>query len=178
MAFLHPATIVDKLNITPGIKAADFGCGSGHFTVEMAKRAGNNGTVYAFDIQEGVLSALKSKVALEHLNNVEMRRANLEEREGTQLAQNILDFVLLCNVFFQVENKGALVDEAFRVLKPGGKVAVIDWTPGSGGIGPPAEARIGKDTISNMFAEKNFSFEREFEADDLHYGIIFMKPEA
>lgn len=178
MAFLHPAKIVDKLNIIPGIRAADFGCGSGHFTVEMAKRIGKSGTVYAFDVQKEVLSALKSKAALEHLNNVEMRRTDLEEVNGTQLAEGLLDFVLLSNVLFQVERKEAPVKEAFRVLRPGGRAAVIDWKPASGGLGPPDELRTKKDVINSIFLEQNFVFDREFEVGDFHYGLIFMKPEA
>jgi len=177
MAFLHPGKIIDRLNITPGIKAADFGCGSGHFTVEMAKRVGKSGTIYAFDIQKEVLSALKSRVALEHLYNVEMRRANLEIVESTQLAGNLLDFVLLCNVLFQIGNKEETAKEAFRVLKSGGRAVVIDWKPDSGGVvGPVNESRAGKDTVMGIFSDQGFVFDKEFEADDFHYGLVFKKP--
>lgn len=175
MAFLRPAKIVDKLNITPGAKVADFGCGSGHFTVEMAKRVGKSGVVYAFDIQKEVLSALKSKVAFEHLSNIEMRRADLETAEGTLLSKDLLDFILLCNVLFQVEHKDSLIKEAHRVLKSGGRVAVIDWKPGLGGFGPLNELRIEKETISSILLESGFVFDREFEADDFHYGLVFKK---
>lgn len=185
MAFLHPSQIVDRLNITPGTKVADFGCGSGHFTVEMARRTGKSGVVYAFDVQEEVLSALKSKIALEHLSNVEMRRADLETSEGTQLAENFVDFVLFCNFLFQIEHKEAPAKEAFRILKAGGRVAVIDWKPDSGhqggsqgGIGPEKGSRMEKNTVVGIFSEQGFAFDKEFETDDLHYGIIFKKSEA
>lgn len=176
--FLNPALVTDKFDIRPGMKTADFGCGSGHFTVEMAKRVGNNGRVYAFDVQKEVVEALKSKIKLNSFSTVEIARVDLEKENATGLKDGLLDFVLLSNILFQAEDKGAIAKEAHRVLKSGGGVGMVEWSFDIGQdkkLGPPKEMRIAKDSVKGIFTKAGFSFEKEFDAGDDHYGLIFRK---
>jgi ubiquinone/menaquinone biosynthesis C-methylase UbiE len=175
MAFLNPADIVVNLDILPGIRAADFGSGPGHFTIELARRIGNAGKVYAFDIQKEPLEALRSKLRLDNITNVETSRVNLETEKGTGLEENSVDFVLISNMLMQAENKEAVAGEAFRILKPGGHVALIEWSADAGGLGPPKTMRIAKEEANNIFQKSGFVFEKEFNAGDSHYGLFLRK---
>jgi len=176
--FLNPSRVIELLDIRPSMKVADFGCGAGHFTVEMAKRVGGNGIVYAFDVQEEVLGALKSRVALENISNIEYRRADLETENGTQLVDSLVDVVLISNVFFQVEDKDAFVKESFRILKNGGRVIFIDWKLSGDKLGPPQNMRVEKDKARDLFTKAGLIEDREFNAGDSHYGLVFIKREA
>ena len=189
MSFISPAKIVsENFNLTPGMKVADFGCGAGHFTLEIARLVGKDGLVYAFDVQEEVLSALKSSVSVKGLANIEICRADLEKPRGTQLADGIADLVLVSNILFQAENKEAVIKEAFRILKSGGRAILIEWSFGSAlfesepqsrgrdkHFGPAKELRLPKDEAAKLFSEVGFSFSRGFDADTSHYGLIFTK---
>ena len=177
MSFLNPSEIVDKFDIRPGSKVADFGCGSGHFTVEIAKRLGDEDKVYAFDVQEPVLDALKGSIDSENLANIEPRRVDLETENGTGLADGLLDVVLISNMLFQSEDKNAVAKEAYRVLKSGGKVIVIEWSLdfARDKIGPTKEMRIEKGELENIFTGVGFKIDRDFEAGESHYGLIFLK---
>lgn len=173
--FINPKQFVDEWDIRPGMKVADFGCGSGHNSIEIARRAGADGRVYAFDVQEEPLSAMKSRIAAEHIYNIEIRRADLELERGTGLADSILDFVVISNILFQTEDKEALVREAFRVLRPEGRVIVIDWDDSFASMGPPLNQRVNRDEVNGIFLNVGFVFDREVDVEESHYGLIFRK---
>ncbi|MBU1091853.1 methyltransferase domain-containing protein [Patescibacteria group bacterium] len=174
--FLNPSRVVELLDVRSGMKVADFGCGSGHFTVEMAKRVGGDGIVYAFDVQKEALGALKSRSALENISNIEYRRVDLEIEGSSLLADNLVDIVLISNVLFQVEDKKSFAKEAFRVLKSGGCVIFIDWNPSADKLGPPQNMRIGEDEARVLFTGVGLVEDRGFKAGDSHYGLVFKKP--
>ncbi|MCF7835684.1 MAG: methyltransferase domain-containing protein [Candidatus Marinimicrobia bacterium] len=173
--FLHPSRIVELLDVRPGMKVADFGCGAGHFTIEIAKRVSKDGIVYAFDVQKEVLDALKSKAVLENVANIEYRRVDLEAENGTQLADDLVDVVLISNVLFQVGDKESLAKESSRILKSGGRIVFIDWKLSASLLGPPKSSRIDKESAIKLFSNVGLTVEKDFDAGDSHYGVVFMK---
>ena len=177
MAFLNPSVVVEKFDLRAGMKIADFGCGSGHFTIEMARLIGRDGVVYALDVQSEALEAVKSRAALARLSNIEIGRADLEAQNSTGLKDNLVDFVLVSNMLFQVENKEAVARECFRILKPGARAAVIDWLPGSfqERLGPPQSARIPKEQAVQLFEAAGLKKARDINVGESHYGLIFIK---
>jgi len=103
---------------------ADFGCGAGYFTALFAQAIGPEGRVKAIDIQEEVLNEAKEFVSLSGYKNVDFILADLEER--VPLENNSLDLVFISQVLFQSENPQKILQEAFRVLKTGGFLVVIE----------------------------------------------------
>ena len=174
-SFLDPEHVVSAIDIRPGMRVADFGSGHGYYTIPFAKRVGDKGKVYAFDVQEAAVEAVRSHARLNHLANVEARRVNLETDRATGLHDNTVDMVFIANILFQAEDKPALAREAHRILLPGGTVAVIEWRPESGGLGPPASLRISSQETEKLMADVGLAKEREFDAGTWHYGIIFKK---
>lgn len=173
---INPKDIVEReLGLAPGMKVADFGCGSGHFTTEIAKQIGRDGMVYAFDVQEEALSAVKSRASAMDIDNIETARINLEIEKSTALTGGLVDLVIISNMLFQVENKEAVAREAFRILKLGGKVMVIEWDVSSALAGPPREVRINKKDMIDLFEGEKLEFAKEFPAGESHYGLIFSK---
>jgi len=163
-------------DLEPGMVVADFGCGSGHYTIAAAKRIGENGRVYALDIQKDLLQAMKSTAELNNLKNIEIIWADLDIPLGSRLADDSVDFVIISNILFQAENRRQITEEALRILKNGGRVAVIEWDKEGGKAGPLLEKRIAKEEARNIFLEQGFKLEKEFQPGDNHYGLIFRKP--
>ncbi len=143
--FLNPNEVLNQLEIKEGMVAADFGSGSGGWAIPLAKRL-KNGKVYALDVQEEMLSALRGKAEIENIFNIETKKADVGENTG--LKPDSLDLVLLTNLLFQNENKEKIILEAGRTLKPGGQILVVDWLEGSP-LGPTG-GRVSAEEVKKI----------------------------
>ncbi|MFH0803690.1 MAG: class I SAM-dependent methyltransferase [Candidatus Tagabacteria bacterium] len=181
---MNPAKVIENLDLGPAMTVADFGCGSGHYAIEAAKKVGKSGKVYALDIQQEMLSFVRSQAKLMGLINIETVRADLETPNATNLRENSVDLVIISNILFQAENKKQIIQEAFRILKSGGRTATVEWDvenqaaspDGRQGIfGPQTEKRVTPQNVKDLFAESGFIFEKEFNPGEHHFGLIFRK---
>ena len=172
---LDPARVVDNLDIRPGMKIADFGCGTGHFTILMAKRVGDDGRVTAIDIQEAPLESVRTRAREAGLATIDIIRANLEVLGGTSLLDNSQDMVLLANVLFQSNKKPEIMREAHRILKSGGQLVMVEWKKGSGGFGPPENLRMDAEQLKALVSAEQFTFQRDIEVGQYHHVMMFIK---
>ena len=169
----NPGEILEKIGVETGITAADFGCGSGYFVLELAKRTGNKGKVFAIDVVPQALESVRSLAKMRGLFNVETRWANLEKT--STLNEDSCDLVIASNLFFQVDKKfwENIIEEIYKVLKKGGRALVIHWDSKSV-LGPPKDNRVGSDFIKDIFSDK-FKAGKKFEAGETHWAIVFTK---
>ena len=173
--FSDPQKNIEQCGIQVGMEIADLGAGSGFYTVAAAKALVSTGRVYAVDAQKDLLTKIKNNAARDGLYNVDVIWGDIEKPNGTHLRDGSVDLALICNVLFQLEDKKAATDEIKRILKPGGRVLVVDWVDSFGGIGPKPEAVVKKEAILEMMAKNGFHVDREISAGSHHYGIIFKK---
>lgn len=170
--FLKPDEVLDKLDIRKDMKIADFGCGSGYFTILLAKRVGKKGKVYAVDVQESALDAVIGRARLFSILNIETMRGNAEKENGSGLKDGSVDMVLLANVLFQSAIKDGIIKEAKRVLAKKGRLVVVEWNMDAS-LGPHAEYRIAKEEMKKKVKAGGFVLEKEFSAGSSHYGLVF-----
>ncbi|OGZ33963.1 MAG: hypothetical protein A2Y98_00615 [Candidatus Portnoybacteria bacterium RBG_19FT_COMBO_36_7] len=173
--FLNPQKVLDQLEIQTPSRIADFGCGHGYFSIPLAKMVGKEGQVFAVDILNEALEEVKGKAVQAELANIETLRGNLEIPGGSKLPDNSCDMALLANVLFQSNKKADIIREARRVLKSGGKMVIIDWQPSGKTLTSDSGWRISQGEASQAATEKKFTFDREFDAGNFHYGLIFRK---
>ena len=173
--FADPNNIVKQMGIFEGMRVADFGSGSGNYSLAMAKLVGDSGRVYAVDIQGDLLKKVKNLSRTEHPGNIEVIRGDIEKIGGTKLKDNVIDAVLLSNVLFQLDEKGKTVKEAHRIVKSKGRVVVIDWSDSFGGIGPQPQFVVTKERAKELFENGGFVYDRDIDAGSHHYGMIFKK---
>lgn len=169
MAFLNPPRVLDMLDLKEGFVAADFGSGSGGWVIPLAKRL-IEGKVYAIDILQEPLSALKSKARLEKIINIETVKADVER--VSRLLSSSCNLVLMTNLFFEVEEKKKVMEEGKRVLKKGGKLLVVDWKEDAS-LGP--EKKVSPEEIKKIAKELDLELEKEFTAGVYHWGLIFKR---
>lgn len=174
--FINPEKIIAQLEIKPGMKVADFGCGHGYFTLPVAKTVGKDGKVYAIDVLLDALEAVRSRARLEGVANIETMRGNLEKTGGSGLPDSAVDLVFLHNVLFQSEKKSEIIREAKRALKLGGMFILVDWRKDINSIGPGTGWKLSFDEAKAMAQEEGFVLNKVFDAGQYHYGLMFIKP--
>lgn len=173
--FIDPEEVVKVLDILPGMKVADFGAGAGFYTLPIAKRVGASGKVFALDIRKEALEVIRSKAREGRLLNIEAIWSDLEAKEGSHLKENSADLIIASNILFQVENKSSIAQEAFRILKPGGRIVLVEWDEEKKSFGPPLAHLVNRQEAEQIFLKAGFAFEKEFNAGEHHYGLILKK---
>jgi len=158
------------------MKVGDFGTGSGHYARAAAAVVGTGGRVYAIDVQENVLKHLKLNTHAEHNGTIDAVWGDIEKAGGTHLRDGSLDAAIVANVLFQIENRFGLLAELRRVLKPEGKLLVIDWAGGYGGMGPASERVVTEHEAEAFFINGGFHKVKSFRAGAHHYGVVFTAP--
>lgn len=173
--FSQPEKNIEQFHVDPGMSVADLGSGAGFYSIALAKAVGPSGRVYAVDIQKELLSKIQTDAAAQGVHNIKLVWGDLDEPEGTKLPDRSVDRATITNTLFQIENKDAFIEEAHRILKPGGKLLFVDWKDSYGGLGPQPKDIISHDAARVMFEENNFSFEKDIQTGDHHYGFVVKK---
>ncbi len=121
-----PLKIIDRSGIRPGMTVIELGCGSGAYTTHIARRVGEEGKVYAVDIQPGMLEQLKRK--LSRAENVDIRNIELKLASAYALpfTSESIDLVCMVTVLHEVPDREKALREVIRVLRPGGTLAVSE----------------------------------------------------
>lgn len=173
---LNPFTILEGLGISAGGDVADFGCGGvGYFVFAAADLVGEKGRVYAVDILKQNLESVQKRIREDNIYNIKTIWSNLEIFGGTKIPPGSLDIGLLINVLFQTDKHQDVIKEAYRLIKKGGTLAIIDWKSHATPFGPPPGNRLDKEKIVHIATVSGFRLDNEFEAGKFHYALKFTK---
>lgn len=175
MNFINPEKIIPFFQISEGMKIADLGCGAGFFTILLAKAVGENGEIFAVDVQKSSLESVKIKAQAEGIINIKTIWADLEIYGSTKISGDSLGMVLIADVLFQSQKKDAIIREARRILSLGGKLVIIDWKPEALDIGPKSGYRLAKGDMIKITEETGLKLDNEFDVGDYHYGLMFVR---
>ncbi len=173
--FTNPETNINQLGVHDGMTVVDLGAGTGAYTVILAERVGENGRVYAVEVQKDFLINIKNAAAAKGLKNVEVIWGDIEHLGGTKIKDGIADAVVISNVLFQAEDKSGLLREAKRILKIGSKLLLVDWKDSFNNLGPSKDSVIPASVARQMCEREGFVVKNEFDAGEHHYGIIMFK---
>ncbi|MES2202877.1 MAG: class I SAM-dependent methyltransferase [Patescibacteria group bacterium] len=174
-SFLNPAKLVHAAMVHEGMKVADFGAGSGFVARALGRAVGPGGVVWAVDQNRDLLPRIKNVAQGEGLKNIEVMQGDVSHLGGTHLPENYFDMVFICNTLFAMECKGCVAGEAARVLKPGGKVALVDWAGTFGGLGPREDHVVTQDQAREVFEQNGFVAGDALPAGAYHWGCILKK---
>lgn len=173
--FLHPEKVLQQLGVYDGIKAADFGCGRGYFSLPLAKMI-PNGTVYSFDVLEEALQAVRAKAEIEKIANIKTIRVNLEIVGSSGLEDESMDLVILANILYQTGKKKEVIREAKRVIKQRGKIALVEWLADSALAPEIGWKKISEKEAQKLAEDEGLYLDSELgEVDNQHYGLVFRK---
>ncbi|MDR3776437.1 MAG: class I SAM-dependent methyltransferase [Terracidiphilus sp.] len=152
--WLPPAQVLDVLALYSGETIADVGAGTGYFSLPMAHSVGPQGKVYAVDGQDEMLALLRRKLDEAGVCNVELICA---EADNTELPASSCDLFFVANVWHELDDRAAVLQESRRVLKPGGRIAILDWcTDVEPEPGPPLAHRLDVSKVADELRSIGF----------------------
>ncbi|SRR5258708_370989 len=117
---------VERLNLKAGSLVLDVGCGTGASALPAAEVVGPNGKIIGVDLAEKLLERARTKAAQRHLQNVEFHPGDMTD---LGIPDNHFDAIISVFSIFFVADMEAQVRELWRMVKPGGKLAITTWGP-------------------------------------------------
>jgi len=117
------SVIIDLLNLQPGMKVLDAGCGPGRLAIPAAKAIGSQGELTALDLQSGMLARTQEKASAAEISNIRFVQAGLGEGK---LEKAYYDRAMLITVLGEIPEQEAALQEIYQALKPGGILSVTE----------------------------------------------------
>jgi ubiquinone/menaquinone biosynthesis C-methylase UbiE len=162
--------VFQSLSLNPSTVFLDLGCGKGNYTLAAAKAVGPQGTVYGIDAWQEGLDELEKRAASEDLHNIITIHANLNEH--IPLEDATVDVCFMATVLHDLlrESTGETVlTEIARVLKPAGRLCIIEFKKIEDGPGPPIGVRLSPEETENIIMPFGFIKDQTTEVGPFHY---------
>jgi SAM-dependent methyltransferase len=143
LRYRNPTELLTVMGLFNGMVVADLGCGTGLFTVELARRVGPTGRVHAVDLQAAMVAHTTARVAAEGFaDRVSLHRAGLHT---LPLRDQSVEVALMVATLGEVPAPVLALDEIRRVLKPGGRLVVSEELPDPAYLPSPLVRRWASD---------------------------------
>jgi ubiquinone/menaquinone biosynthesis C-methylase UbiE len=117
---------VELLGLEPGMRVLDVCCGTGASALPAAKAVGSGGRVIGVDLSENLLELAQQKAKALQLGNIEFLKADMTE---LPFEQESFDAVIIVFGIFFVPDMVGQVGKLWRLVRPGGKLAITTWGP-------------------------------------------------
>lgn len=155
-------SILHTVGVEPSEVVADIGCGIGYFTFALSEVVGNEGLVYALDIEPEMLEDIKSKIAESDIKNI---IPVISKEYELTLEDSSVGTALLCTVMHEVKMREKFLKETNRILRTDGKIVIIEWIKKDSDYGPPADHRLDKHILKRNLLRTGF---KEIEIMDFN----------
>lgn len=169
-----PDEVIKALNITDYMAVADIGAGSGYFTRKFVWAVQDKGMVYAVDIEPAMLKY--NEEMIEHLHTPYNAKFIVAKEDDPLLPPKSADLVFLCNTYHHLENRPDYFKRVSAALKPGGRVAIIDFyhDERSGEVGFPKEHLVPRDKTIQEMADAGYKLSKEHTFLSRQYFLEFV----
>lgn len=142
--YLDKAAILQALKIKPGQTILDAGCGNGYMAKEFARELNGDGLVYALDTDGKAINRLRAETELTFIEPIEN-----DVTSETPLKASTIDLIYLSTVFhgFTEKEVTGFKSEVMRLLKPGGRLAIVEIRKEETPFGPPLDIRFSPEEL-------------------------------
>jgi SAM-dependent methyltransferase len=166
-AWQKPDEVIAALALPPTARVVDLGAGTGYFAARIARRL-PEGAVYAVDVEEDMVRHLRERAAREGLANL---TAVLATPAEPRIPEPV-DLVLVVDTYHHIGDRVAYFRRLSDSLRPGGRLAIIDFTRESP-VGPPAQHRIPAETVAQELAQAGYAQSQAHALLPNQYFLIF-----
>ena len=165
-----PEKVVEALGVKVGDAVADLGAGSGYFSVLFAKKVGDKGKVFAADVEQGMVDYIKKRMEREDLKNI---TPVLCEPDNPGLAEKSADLLFICDTWHHIPERPAYLQKIAKVLKSGGRLAIVDFKKESTPEGPPMHMRLSREEVIQEITSAGYTLSGEFDFLPYQYFLVF-----
>ncbi len=166
-AWQKPHEVIQALALKPDAVIADIGSGTGYFSVRFARMV-PKGRVYGVDTEPDMVKHLSERAKREGLKNV----TAVAGTPGDPRLPEKADLIILVNVYHHVEDRERYFRQLQNSLKPGGRLAIIDFRMDSP-VGPPKSARIEPDRVKAELMRAGYALAQEHAFLPNQYFLVF-----
>ena len=168
-----PDEIVRRMGLKPGDVVADLGAGTGYFTRRLARAVAPSGRVYAVDIQPEMLRHLKEKIEKAGIRNVV---PVLSENDDPKLPRASLDWILLVDVYHELQQPKPMLAKMREALKRTGKIALVEYRlEGLTALHVREEHRMSKEQVLAEWEPAGFRLVTLHEFLPVQHFFVFEK---
>lgn len=173
LEWLPTALIWSNLCPDSGTEFVDIGAGTGYMTRAIADQAGSGVRIHALDIEPLMIGEMENTLAED--NRIVPQ---LMERDRLAFADNSLDGAWMITLYHELEPPDPLLQEIRRVLRPGGRLLMIDWEKRAEACaqGPPLEHRVATETAVQQIGAAGFQDVEIIPGFHFHYAVSGRKP--
>lgn len=169
-AWQKPDEVVKALAIEPGMSVADIGAGTGYFSRYLSRAVGDGGAVFAVEIEPSLVTHLRERAEKEGAANVV---PILGSADNPRLAAGSVDLILIVDTLHHIDDRPGYLRRLQRALRPGGRVAVIDFKKEESPVGPPPEHRLARQQVVDEFALADYRLVGEPAILPYQYVLLF-----
>ena len=168
---MQPERVMDAIGIRPGMVVGEPGAGTGYFTFWMSARVGNEGLIYANDINERSLERLRQRCKDENVTNI---IAVLGKTTDPLFPEATMEKVVFVQAFHDFTQPVEFLRNLKSSLKPGAEVVIIDIDPEVTG---ESSHFLTKAEVRERFAEAGYRYVREEDFLERYLILIFVAEE-
>ena len=171
---LDEKQLFDGLAMQSGIHLLDFGCGLGNYALAASPQIGDTGQIYAVDLWEEGIETLEIRSSMAEIGNIQTSECGSGDR--LPIDDQVVDLCLLATVAHILVQEKLFEDamnEIKRVLKPGGRIAVVEFHKKEGPPGPPLSWRLAPDTLEMIFVSSGYFPVQTMDVGPHNYLSLF-----
>lgn len=143
-AWQKPDEVVKALDVKPGQTVCDIGAGPGYFALRFAKAVGDRGAVFGVDVEPRILDVLRARIEKSGPRNV---TPVLALPDDPLLPAASCDLVVVVDTYHHFPDGVAYLRRLARALRPGGRIANIDFQDRETPVGPPLGHRVSREAF-------------------------------
>lgn len=170
---MNPKDILDHISVPYGAKVGDFGTGAGHYALSIIDRVGPDTTVYALDAFAPALSKVEKSA---RKKGATIYTVESDFNRHIPLQDNLLHLAILGNILHQVRERERFILEILRVLSPGGRALIVDWTSSFKNMGPTEDMVVTPAEAARLFRSAGFETGNMLPAGSHHYAFVATSP--
>jgi ubiquinone/menaquinone biosynthesis C-methylase UbiE len=169
----RPEEVIRIMGLKDGAVVADLGCGTGFFARRMARAVAPSGRVYGVDIQPEMLDRMKALLAKEGIRNVV---SLLGKADDPGLPQASLDWILLVDVYHELQQPEPMLRRMRDALKADGKIALVEYRlEGDSAAHIRAEHRMSVEQVLDEWLPAGYRLVERYEFLPTQHLFVFAK---
>ncbi len=166
-AWQRPEEVLDALRLPPGAVVADLGAGTGYFSVRLAKRL-PQGKVLAADVESDMVRYLGERAKSESLANIVPVQSAADDAKLPEPA----DLIVVVDTYHHIGHRRRYFEKLKASLRPGGRLAIVDFRANSP-KGPPPAYRLSTGQVIEELSSAGYALDEEHTFLPWQYILVF-----